>query len=90
LALIGSDTSLTDLAPPVRLLAAGQPINVDVGHAAPFVAYLRGDGKQVLLVGQFGEGKLRLYPIVGSHSARRVEKFEYLRVDGKVVCVPTG
>jgi hypothetical protein len=40
-----------DLAPPVQLRAGGHPINVDMGHAAPFVADLKGDGQMVLLVG---------------------------------------
>src|SRR5581483_9577431 len=33
-----------ELRPPVRLEAAGKPIDVDVGHAAPFFADLDGDG----------------------------------------------
>ena len=36
--LAGADPGPTDLAAPVRLMAGGQPINVDIGHAAPFVA----------------------------------------------------
>ena len=45
-------------APPVRLEAAGKPIDTDVGHAAPLVVDFDGDGKNDLLVGQFGEGKI--------------------------------
>ncbi len=51
-----------DLSAPVALQSAGKPISVDVGHAAPFVADL-GQGKMALLVGQFGGGKLRMYPL---------------------------
>jgi hypothetical protein len=80
----------TDLAPPVRLLAGEQPINVDIGHAAPFFADLHGDGKGVLMVGQFGEGKLRLYPNVGSKDQPRFNKFDWLSAGGKVASVPTG
>jgi hypothetical protein len=80
----------TDLAPAVRLLAAGQPINVDVGHAAPFVADLNGDGKITLLVGQFGEGKLRLYPNAGTRSDPRFDKFDWLQAGGKLATVPSG
>ncbi len=89
-ALAGAAPAPTDLAPPVRLLAGGQPINVDIGHAAPFVADLKADGKSVLLVGQFGEGKLRLYPNVGSKSEPRFDKFEWLQAGGKVCSVPSG
>jgi len=88
--LAGVDPAPAHLAPSVRILARGKPINVDVGHAAPFVADLKGDGKQVLLVGQFGEGKLRLYPNVGTKTDPRFEAFEYLRVGDKVATVPTG
>jgi hypothetical protein len=63
---------LASANPAVLLRAGGRPINVDMGHAAPFVADLKGDGDMVLLVGQFGQGKLRLYPNVGSRrSANR-------------------
>jgi hypothetical protein len=71
-------------------MAAGKPIDVDVGHAAPFMADLKGDGQQVLLVGQFGEGKLRVYPNVGTKYEPRFEKFEWLKAGGTVASVPTG
>jgi hypothetical protein len=88
--LSGADPAPTDLAPPVRLAAGGQPINVDVGHAAPFVADLKGDGSMVLLVGQFGDGKLRLYPNVGTKTEPRFDKFDWLKAGGTVASVPTG
>jgi len=88
LAVAGPDAR--DLAPPVLLRAGGQPINVDMGHAAPFVADLKGDGQLTLLVGQFGEGKLRMYPNVGTRKEPRFDKFEWFQVDGKVVHVPFG
>jgi len=67
-----ADPVAFDLAPPIQLQAGGQPINVDMGHAAPFVADLNGDGRMTLLVGQFGDGKLRLYPNIGT---KREPKF---------------
>src|SRR2546425_3177641 len=88
--LAAADPVANDLAPPVQLHAGGQPINVDMGHAAPFVADLKGDGQMVLLVGQFGEGKLRLYPITGSKDAPRLGKFEWLQAGGKTATVPAG
>jgi hypothetical protein len=86
----GNGPPAADLAPPVRLLAAGQPINVEVGHAAPFFADINGDGKGVLLVGQFGGGKLRLYPNVGTKTEPRFEKFTWLSAGGKDCSVPSG
>src|SRR5262245_27080919 len=55
-------TRAPDLAAPVALKSGGKVIDVDVGHAAPFLADL-GDGKLSLLIGQFGGGKLRAYPL---------------------------
>ena len=85
-----ADPAPTDLAPPIQLQAVGQPINVDMGHAAPFVADIKGDGRLSLLVGQFGEGRLRLYPNVGPRNDPKFDKFEWFQVDGKVVSVPFG
>ena len=88
--LAGADPAPTDLAAPVRLMAGKQPINVDIGHAAPFLADLKGDGHMALLVGQFGEGKLRIYPNIGTAKEPRFDKFEWLKVGGADAKVPTG
>jgi hypothetical protein len=88
--LTAADPATNDLAPPVQLYAGGQPINVDMGHAAPFVADLKGDGQMVLLVGQFGQGKLRLYPNIGTRTQPKFDRFEWFQADGKVVSVPAG
>ena len=88
--LVGADAVATDLAPPVRLMAGSEPINVDIGHAAPFVADLKGDGQMTLLVGQFGDGKLRLYPNVGTKAAPKFDKFEWFQAGGTVGKVPTS
>ena len=88
--LAAADPNGSDLAPPIQLQAGGQPINVDMGHAAPFVADLKGDGNMTLLVGQFGEGKLRLYPNVGTRKDPKFDKFEWFQAGGKVVSLPAG
>ena len=64
---VGLATS-DELAPPVRLEADGQPIDTDVGHAAPFVTDFDGDGVQDLLVGQFGSGLLWFYRNEGTNA----------------------
>jgi hypothetical protein len=74
-----------DLMPPVKLQASGKPIDVDVGHAAPFVADWYGDGTMHLLVGQFGDGKLRIYKNLGSRSEPRFGHFTWF-----LGTVPTG
>ena len=51
----------SDLMPPAKIRAGGKPIDVELGHAAPFLGDLKGDGALCLLVGQGGDGKLRVY-----------------------------
>ena len=44
-----------DLGNPIRIRAAGAPIDVTVGHAAPHMRDMDGDGVRDLLVGEFGD-----------------------------------
>jgi hypothetical protein len=79
-----------ELLPPVRLEAAGKPIDTDVGHAAPFVGDFYGSGKKDLLVGQFGDGILWIYRNIGTDAQPRFAagvKFKKGKQDGRV---PTG
>lgn len=78
------------LAQPVQILAAGKPITVDVGHAGPCFADIDGDGKAELLVGQFGDGKLRVFPNLGTKTEPRFEKFTWFQAGGADGKVPTG
>jgi hypothetical protein len=79
-----------ELHPPIRLEAAGKPIDTQVGHAAPFVADFFGDGKQHLLVGQFGGGLLHIYKNDGTPNAPKLAAGVSLKIDGKDCCVPAG
>jgi hypothetical protein len=76
------------LAEPVKLMAAGKPIEVDTGHASPCVFDINGDGKKDLLVGQFGGGKLRVYLNGGTDAEPKFDKFTYLQIDGTDATVP--
>ncbi|MBN2182654.1 MAG: VCBS repeat-containing protein [Sedimentisphaerales bacterium] len=79
-----------ELEQPVRLEAAGKPIDTDVGHAAPFVCDFDGDGVKDLLVGQFGGGALWIYRNEGTNSQPKLAagvKFKDGKEDG---CVPSG
>src|SRR5260370_23121791 len=81
-----------DLAKRVRLEAGGQPINIGgVGHSAPFLADLNGDGKLHLLVGTFSEGQLRIYRNLGTNKAPKFDAKFNLLLGGKAEgSVPTG
>lgn len=84
--------SLPKLAKPVKIEAAGNPIDVDGAHAAPLVFDWNKDGKRDLLVGEFGSGggKLRIYLNVGEANAPKFEKFTYLEAGGEPATVPSS
>lgn len=71
-----------ELAAPGRLMAGGKPINVTVGHAAPFYGDIDGKGVPALLVGQFADGKLRIYPNVGTAKEPKFDAFTWF-LDGR-------
>src|SRR5438094_689107 len=78
------------LAPPVRVEADGKPIDVEVGHAAPFFADFDGDGKPDLLVGQFGGGKLRVYPNAGDAKNPAFKEYTWFKAGADLGVVPSG
>jgi hypothetical protein len=58
--------SAAEFQPPVRLEADGTAVRVESpGWAAPCWADIDGDGKKDLLVGQFNQGKIRVYKNLG-------------------------
>lgn len=81
------------LQAPFRAEAAGVPIDLSgdgVGHAAPIFFDWDGDGLRDLLVGQFGDGKLRIYRNTGKKDAPAFEGFEWFKAGGEVAKVETG
>jgi hypothetical protein len=78
------------LASPVRILDGDQPVDVDVGHPMPCVVDWDGDGKKDLLVGQFGDGKLRIYLNHGTDAKPQFSGFSYVQAGGKNARVPTA
>ena len=79
-----------DLADPIRIEASGKPIDTEIGHAAPSMGDFDGDGKNDLLVGQFGQGILWIYRNTGTSTEPELApgvRFKDGREDGRV---PTG
>lgn len=86
-----SIASAAELAPPVLLTAAGKPIDVEHGgHAAPWMADILGQGRKDLLVGEAFEGRLRIYPNVGTQTEPRFEKHEWFQAGREIGRVPSG
>ena len=71
---------------PVRLEASGVPVRVESpGYAAPCWADIDGDGKKDLVVGQFNQGKIRVYKSLGDG---KLASGAWLQADGAVAEVP--
>lgn len=87
--LVGSalaSESPAEFQPPVRLKADGVPVRVESpGYAAPCWVDIDGDGKKDLLVGQFHDGKIRVYKNLGDG---KLAAGEWLKADGKTAEVP--
>jgi hypothetical protein len=71
---------------PVRLTADGAPIRVESpGYAFPCWADVDGDGKPDLLVGQFNQGKIRVFKHLGGE---KFAKGAWLQAEGRTAEVP--
>jgi len=85
--LLGSGAAFAgagDFEPPVRLKAGDAAVRVESpGFAAPCWADIHGE--KHLLVGQFAQGKIRLFKHLG---ADRFAPGNWLQAEGKVAEVP--
>jgi len=83
-----------ELDPPVKITAGGEPIAVEIGHAAPFVWDLDRDGRKDLLVGQFGRGatsgRCRVYLNRGTDAEPRFDSFTFLQAAGQDASMEPG
>jgi hypothetical protein len=71
---------------PVRLKADGVAVRVErPGFAAPCWADMDGDGKKDLLVGQFAEGKIRVFKNLGEG---KLAAGVWLQAEGQAAIVP--
>lgn len=79
-----------ELEAPFLVKAAGQPIKLDTGHAAPIYTDFDGDGLPDLLVGQFAEGRLRIYRNVGTRQSPKFDNYSWFQAGGKIASVSYG
>src|SRR6266851_9667294 len=80
-----------ELLPPVPVLAGDKALDVErEGHSAPFVGDFDGDGKLALLVGQYDEGRLRIYRNVGTRDKPKFDSYTWFEAAGKLGRVPEG
>lgn len=89
---LAAPAALPRLAAPFVVEAGGKPIAAATGHAAPFLIDYDRDGKQDLVVGEFGEagGRARVYLNQGSNAAPRFGEFSFLQAGGADATVPSS
>ena len=86
----GADVA-ADLQLPVQIQAGGKPLDVQRdGHSAPFAADIDGDGVVDLLVGQYEQGRLRIYRNLGTNTNPRFDAHTWLTAGGQMGRVPEG
>ena len=85
-----NSTAAAELASPFRVAANGKPIDVEIGHAAPYMMDFDGDGLNDLLVGQFGDGKLRIFRNEGSRTEPKFGEHTWFKAGGADARVPAG
>ncbi len=74
----------------VKLEAAGEPIDVEIGHLVPRACDWNNDGKKDLIVGQFRNGAIRLYLNQGTDESPVFGEFSLLQAGGKPIRLDAG
>jgi hypothetical protein len=80
-----------DFLPPVPVQGGGLPLDIEhVGHAAPFIGDFFEDGGLALMVGQFYDGRLRIYKNLGTRTQPRFDSCTWFEAGGRIAGVPVG
>jgi hypothetical protein len=74
----------------VKVEAAGEPIDVEIGHLVPCACDWNNDGRKDLVVGQFKDGAIRLYLNEGTDAAPVFGEFSLLQAGGKPIRLDAG
>ncbi len=90
LTVCSADAALPQLAPGVKLKANGNDIDIPIGHLVPWVTDWNGDGKKDLMVGQFQEGRIRLYVNQGTDAEPKFGASRLLEAGGKPIRLDAG
>lgn len=86
LAVCAAPSAAADFEPPVRLKGGDTAIRVEApGYACPAWVDMDGDGKKDLIVGQFAQGKIRVFKGLGG---TKFATGVWLQTEGKVAEVP--
>ncbi len=80
----------SDLLSPFRIEAEGKPIETEGGNATAFFMDVDGDGVRDLLVGQFHDGKMRIFRNTGINSAPKFAAGVWFKAGSADAKVPAG
>jgi hypothetical protein len=78
------------LAAPFRVTDSAGFVDVDGGHAAPLMVDFDSDGLADLLVGQFREGKLRVYKNFGTKKEPKFQGYTWFKAGEQDASIPSG
>lgn len=80
-----------ELKPPVRIEAGGKPIDTGgIGYAAPFYGDFDGDGVRDLLVGEFSQGRMRVFKNHGTDAKPVFKDHKFFEAGDALATVPAG
>ena len=80
-----------DLLPPVQVSTNEGPIDIQrEGHSSPFMGDFDGDGRPDLMVGEYNQGRLRVYLNQGDAAEPVFGKYEWFQAGAELGRVPTG